>query len=228
MGSFHSPLKCALHDGIMYCMRVHPVVGVLTRRSVRLKYVKWNYLPTCGIATTGPGEPAGGPLRGIDIIKRKPHDASQVTLPPTNTHYLSSQRSINKKTKDLFEEKDSNAISLHLEENISEMTTSNLITFIYEAGKYNHPLSTLQMKTIIDAIRLKDDVFNIVDVANSLYAIQAFKESDALLLVTFLTCKIQESTEAFNSQTVGMSLYGMKNLSSKTKEVSCLLNNIYE
>jgi hypothetical protein len=162
---------------------------------------------------------------GVDIMKRRPHDATVITYPPVEPHLLATQRSINKKTRDIFQEKNiNNAIAQHLDKNASEMTTSNLVTILYLSGKLRHPLSTVHLQTIIDALQLKDDAFNILDVSNSCFGLQSFRETDACLqsLVTLLTSKIQESTEAFNSQAVGNALYGLKNLSNKTKEVSLL------
>lgn len=192
----------------MNCVK-KPIAGVLRSH---LKYA-WGKFPAYNY-TTGSG--------GIDIMKRKPHDASLITLPPPVTHFLSTQRSINKKTREMFQERNYDALSQHLEKHVPEMSTSNLITVLYLSGKFSHSISDEQLQTIIDALQAKEDVFNIVDVANSCFGLQSFRENNVCLLslVTLLTSKIQQSTESFNSQAVGMSLYGMKNLSSKTKEVS--------
>lgn len=161
---------------------------------------------------------------GIDVMKRQPHVASVITTPPVEPHFLSTQRSLNGRTIHLFAEKEFNKISQHLEMNASKMTTSNLVTVMYLSCKAGHSLSATQVHLITDALRLRKEKFNVMDVANSCYGLKSFGEFDAFLpkLVTLLASKIEESSEAFNSQVIGNALYGMQNLSDRSKEVSSI------
>lgn len=164
----------------------------------------------------------GGMHRGLcDIMKRRPHDPTVVSYAPQESHFLTSQRAINKEIKILFQRKDMSVVSTFLDANLHTMTTSNLVTILYLAGKFDCPLNASQIMMIVDALQDKDDIFNVVDVSNSCFGLQCFHETDVgfLNLVTLLTGKIQGSTEAFNSQAMGNALYGLKNLSCKTKEV---------
>jgi hypothetical protein len=183
--------------------------------------------PTRLIMTGTGAAPAAS---SVDIMKRAPHDASVISLSPAEPHFLSTQRSINNKTRDIFQEKNFEAISQHLDKNVSEMTTSNIVTVLYLCGKMGHSLTSAQLQVIIDALQAKEDIFNIVDVSNSCFGLQSFHENDVrvLNLLTLLTRKIQESTESFNSQAVGNTLYGLKNLSNRTKEVNCRCHYLFE
>ena len=143
---------------------------------------------------------------------------------PHPVHLL---RKMSKLIQDFLKEKTHSSASINafVIPNLGQFSTCHLITIQYMCSKQNTLLDSELVELLADEIDLREDLFNVVDVSNSLYALKMYSSKSPAVrkLISVLTRKIDLSTEAFGNQCIGNALYGLQNCSSSHKEVCELL-----
>ena len=116
----------------------------------------------------------------------------------------------------------------------------NVVTLLYDFAKYNRrrigaglekiAISPDQMSTLTDVLSRSKRPPKPVDIGMSIYGLQIFDEDDDLELkkevlrfVSTVTLMIPRCRESFSAKEIGMAMYGLKGLSSKSPEIGQLL-----
>lgn len=103
----------------------------------------------------------------VGIISRNVTICSSITGP-------NLQKIMHDATFSIFTESNisKTRIDDYLHNNISKMSTSNLVSILYISAKSNFKLSDSQIELITNELRNKNDTFNVVDISNSLMGLK--------------------------------------------------------